>query len=153
MSLTLFLGALLAFVKAPGRPHCPTAVLLLGKARERFATLQWSVKGEVNRAAQDVHSPRAGECHSHLINSSLETMQLQSKGTTIKRWGQILGQNQYSNGVSECASIYEFLCIFKVLENPNQWRRSMYRDFWVLPLAQTFLNCTLIPHLGIYVSF
>ena len=39
MSLTLFLGALLAFVKAPGRPHCPTAVLLLGKARERFATL------------------------------------------------------------------------------------------------------------------
>lgn len=40
MSLTWLLGAFLAFVKAPGGPHCPTAVLLLGKARERFAALQ-----------------------------------------------------------------------------------------------------------------
>lgn len=40
MSLTWLLGAFLAFVKAPGGPHCPTAVLLFGKARERFATLQ-----------------------------------------------------------------------------------------------------------------
>lgn len=40
MSLTWLLGAFLALVKAPGGPHCPTAVLLLGKARERFATLQ-----------------------------------------------------------------------------------------------------------------
>lgn len=33
------LGAFLAFVKAPGGPHCPTAVLLFGKARKRFAAL------------------------------------------------------------------------------------------------------------------
>lgn len=33
------LGAFLAFVKAPGGPHGSTAVLLLGEARERFATL------------------------------------------------------------------------------------------------------------------
>lgn len=50
MSLTWLLGAFLAFVKAPGGPHCPTAVLLLGKARERFATLQSGVKrGVVSR--------------------------------------------------------------------------------------------------------
>lgn len=40
MSLTWLLGAFLAFVKAPGGPHGSTAVLLLGEARERFATLQ-----------------------------------------------------------------------------------------------------------------
>lgn len=38
-SLTWLLGALLAFVEAPGGSHSPTAVLLLGQPRERFATL------------------------------------------------------------------------------------------------------------------
>lgn len=37
--ISWLLGALLAFVEAPGGSHSPTAVLLLGQPRERFATL------------------------------------------------------------------------------------------------------------------
>ena len=56
--LTWFLGALLAFVEAPGRSDGPTAVLLLSEPRQSFATLpfhqgQSGMAGEGRRQCRD----------------------------------------------------------------------------------------------------